>query len=297
MTSGRGSFMDGLSQMKYGLHVVESPIRCGHDSRRQHYGSTSLCTLRKGVDMKTVLITGCSSGYGLETARHFHAQGWNVIATMRTPREEILPRSDRLRILALDVTKPESIAAALEASGPIDVLVNNAGIGLFGAFEATPMDTVRDVFETNTFGVMALTQAVLPQFRARGSGVVVNVTSSTTLARMPLAAAYTASKAAIEGFTGSLAFELQYFNVQAKLVEPGYGPTTSFTSNGAARMAGLIPEAYLPFAEPIFAAFAQPAAVTTGSDVAEVVWRAANDASGQLRFPAGADAVALAHSR
>jgi NAD(P)-dependent dehydrogenase (short-subunit alcohol dehydrogenase family) len=247
--------------------------------------------------MKTVLITGCSSGYGLEIARHFHAQGWNVVATMRTPREDILFRSDRLRVLALDVTKPESIATALEACGPIDVLVNNAGIGVVGAFEATPMTTVREVFETNTFGVMAMTQAVLPQFRARRSGVVVNVTSSATLARMPLAAAYTASKTAIEGFTGSLAFELEYFNVHAKLVEPGYGPTTSFTSNGGARMEGLIPEEYAPFAGPIFAAFAQPTVVTKESDVAEVVWRAANDVTGQLRFPAGADAVALAQSR
>ncbi len=175
--------------------------------------------------MKTVLITGCSSGYGLETARHFHAQGWNVIATMRTPREDVLPRSERLRVLALDVTKPESIAAALEASGPIDVLVNNAGIGVVGAFEATPMTTVREVFETNTFGVMAMTQAVLPQFRARRSGVIVNVTSSATLAPMPLVAVYTASKMAIEGFTGSLALELEAFNVRVKLVEPGYGPT------------------------------------------------------------------------
>lgn len=80
-------------------------------------------------------------------------------------------------------------------------------------------------------------------------------------------------------------------------MDPGYGPTTSFTSNGGARMAGLIPAAYLPFAEPIFATFAQPTAVTTESDVAEVVWRAANDSTGQLRFPAGADAVALAQSR
>src|SRR5687767_2836418 len=235
--------------------------------------------------MKTALITGCSSGYGLETARHFHAQGWNVVATMRTSREDLLPRSDRLRVLALDVTKPESITAALEACGPIDVLVNNAGIGVVGAFEATPMTTVREVFETNTFGVMAMTQAVLPNFRARRSGVVVNVTSSVTLARMPLAAAYTASKAAIEGFTGSLAFELESFDVLAKLVEPGYGPTTNFTSNGGARMEGLIPEAYAPFAEPIFAAFAQPTAVTTASEVAAVVWRAANDTTGQLRFP------------
>lgn len=244
--------------------------------------------------MKTVLITGCSSGYGLEIARHFHAQGWNVIATMRTPREDVLPRSERLRVQALDVTNPESIAAAIEASGPIDVLVNNAGIGVVGAFEATPMATIREVFETNTFGVFAMTQAVLPQFRARRLGVVVNVTSSATLTPMPLAAAYTASKMAIEGFTGSLAFELEYFNVKVKLVEPGYGPNTNFTINGAERMQGLIPEAYAPFAEPIFAAFAQPAAVTTASDVAEAVYRAANDSSGQLRFPAGADAVALA---
>jgi NAD(P)-dependent dehydrogenase (short-subunit alcohol dehydrogenase family) len=253
--------------------------------------------LQKGDLMKTVLITGTSSGYGLEIARHFLTQGWKVIATMRTPREDVLPRSERLRVLALDVTKPESIEAALEACGPLDVLINNAGIGVVGAFEATPMSTVREVFETNTFGVMAMTQAVLPQFRARRSGVVVNVTSSVTLARMPLAAAYTASKMAIEGFTGSLAFELEAFHIRVKLVEPGYAPTTRFTSNGGKRMEGLIPEAYAPFAERIFAAFAQPAAVTLESDVAEAVWRAVNDATGQLRFPAGADAVALAQAR
>jgi len=244
--------------------------------------------------VKTVLITGCSSGYGLETARYFHAQGWNVIATMRIPREDLLPRSERLRVLALDVTKPESIAAVLAASGPIDVLVNNAGIGLFGAFEATPMATTRDVFETNTLGVMAMTQAVLPQFRARRSGVVVNVTSSATLTPMPMVAVYTASKMAVEGFTASLAFELEAFNIRVKLVEPGYGPTTRFTSNGGARMEGLVPEAYAPFAQRIFASLTQVGAVTTEADVAEGVWRAAIDTSGQLRFPAGADAVALA---
>jgi NAD(P)-dependent dehydrogenase (short-subunit alcohol dehydrogenase family) len=244
--------------------------------------------------MKSVLITGCSSGYGMETARYFHSQGWNVVATMRTPREDLLPRSDRLRVIALDVTKPESIADALTASGPIDVLVNNAGIGLFGAFEATPMATTREVFETNTFGVMAMTHAVLPQFRARRSGVVVNVTSSATLEPMPLVAVYTASKTAIEGFTASLAFELAAFGVSMKLIEPGYGPTTRFTSNGGQRMQGLIPEPYAPFAQRVFASFAQSAAVTTELDVAEAVWRAANDSTGQLRFPAGADAVALA---
>src|SRR5690554_4371472 len=103
--------------------------------------------------MKTVMITGCSSGYGLETARHFLAQGWNVIATMRAPREDLLPRSEHLRVVALDVTDPKSIDAALGSSGRIDVLVNNAGIGVVGAFEATPMSYIRKVFDTNTFGV------------------------------------------------------------------------------------------------------------------------------------------------
>jgi NAD(P)-dependent dehydrogenase (short-subunit alcohol dehydrogenase family) len=245
---------------------------------------------------KTVLITGCSSGYGLETARRFHSEGWNVVATMRTPREDALPSSERLRVLALDVTKPESIAAALDASGPIDVLVNNAGIGALGAFEATPMATAREIFETNTFGVMAMTQAVLPQFRERRSGVVVNVTSSTTLAAMPLVAVYAASKHAIEGFSESLALELENFDVSVKLVEPGYGPTTRFTSNGQARMDGLIPEAYAPFAQRVMADVEQPAAVTTPVDGAGAVWRAASDSSGQLRFPAGPDAVALAQA-
>lgn len=244
--------------------------------------------------MKTVLITGCSSGYGLETARHFHAQGWNVIATMRAPRADVLPASERLRVLPLDVTKPESIASAIDAAGPIDVLVNNAGVGLFGAFEATPMATVREIFETNTFGMMAMTQAVLPQFRARRSGLVINVTSTVTLAPMPLVAAYTASKTAIEGFTESLALELAPFKVRAKLVEPGYGPGTQFTANGAERMQGLIPEAYAPFAHAVFATLGQPAAVTTVADVAEAVLRAANDEAATLRYPAGADAVALA---
>lgn len=244
--------------------------------------------------MKTVLITGCSSGYGLETARHFLSQGWNVVATMRTPREDLLPRSERLRVLPLDVTDAASIAAALQAAGPIDALVNNAGIGLLGAFEATPMATTREVFETNTFGTIAMTQAVIPQFRARGAGVVVNVTSSATLAPMPLVAVYTASKTAIEGFTASLAHELEAFGVRGKLVQPGYAPTTRFTSNGQSRMQGLIPEAYAPFAQSVFASFGQLQAVTEASDVAEVVWRAANDTSARLRYPAGADAVALA---
>jgi len=244
--------------------------------------------------MKTVLITGCSSGYGLDTARHFLTQGWQVIATMRTPQADLLPASPNLRVLALDVTRADSIAQAINNAGPVDVLVNNAGIGLFGAFEATPMATVREIFDTNTFGTMAMCQAFIAQFRARRAGTIVNVTSSATLAPFPLVACYTASKAAIEGFTASLALELEPFNVTVKLVEPGYGPSTRFASNGQHRMQGLIPEAYQAYAQDVFASFSAVKAVTTGTDVAQVIWHAAQDQSGQLRFSAGPDAVALA---
>ena len=242
--------------------------------------------------MPTALITGCSSGYGLATARHFHARGWQVIATMRSPRPDLL--SDGVRVLPLDITDAGSIARALDDAGAIDVLVNNAGLGLFGAFEATPMATVREIFATNTFGTMAMCQAAIPRMRERGAGALVNVTSSATLAPFPLVAAYTASKAAVEGFTGSLALELAAFGLRVKLVEPGYCPDTRFADNGAERMAGLVTEPYAPFAAQVFEGFARPGAITHPDDVAEAVWQAANDRSGRLRFAAGADAVALA---
>lgn len=244
--------------------------------------------------MKTILITGASSGYGLATARHFHAMGWRVIATMRPPREGLLPASDHIRLLPLDVTNASSIAACLAAAGPIDVLVNNAGIGGMGALEAMPMSRTREIFETNTFGVIAMTQAVIPQMRQRGAGCIVNVTSSSTLAVYPLVSVYAASKHAIEGFTESLALELASLNIRAKLVEPGYGPTTRFTANTPVDFNTAIPEPYRPFATPILEAFAKPPALfTTEADVADGVWRAVHDATGQLRFPAGPDAVAL----
>jgi len=162
----------------------------------------------------------------------------------------------------LDVTDPASIAAAITAAGPIDVLVNNAGIGLVGAFEAAPMDYVRKMFETNTFGTMAMVQAVIPQMRARRAGVIVNVTSSVSLAPMPLAAAYTASKQAIEGFTGSLAHELGAFGIRARLVEPGYAPTTRFSQNIDFAIEDMIPPTYAEFAGPVFAAFDNATATT-----------------------------------
>ncbi len=247
--------------------------------------------------MQTILITGTSSGYGLEIARHFLSSGWNVVATMRKPDSSLLPQSDKLRILPLDVTSEESISAAIATAGPIDVLVNNAGIGVVGAFEATPLSYIRKVFDTNTFGTMAMCQAIIPQMRERRSGAIVNLTSSATLAPMPLAAAYTASKQAIEGFTGSLAHELGHFNIRVKLVEPGYGPTTRFAQNVGIRLEDLIPQAYADYAAPVFAGYANPAMTTREVDVAATVWDAVHDTAGHLHFPAGADAIALHLSR
>jgi NAD(P)-dependent dehydrogenase (short-subunit alcohol dehydrogenase family) len=247
--------------------------------------------------MKTVLITGCSSGFGLETAKYFLDREWKVIATMRTPREDLLPRSERLRVLGLDVTDSKSIRLAVDAAGPIDVLVNNAGIGLLSVFEATSMQTAREIFETNTFGTMAVTQAVLPQFRQRKAGVIVNVTSSVTLKPLPLLSVYTASKAAVTAFTESLALELQQFNVRASLVIPGQAQETRFAKNAQPRMQGAAPEAYAEFAQSIFVRMGKSSAGTRALDVAEAVWRAANDPTWPSHIPAGADAVALAESR
>ena len=246
--------------------------------------------------MQTVLITGCSSGFGLATARYFLERGWKVIATMRTPREDLLPRSEHLRVIALDVTDAHSIQHAVEAAGPIDVLVNNAGIGVLGALEGTSMATARAVLETNTLGTMAMTQAVLPQFRQRQAGVVVNVTSSVTLKSLALLSVYTASKAAINAFTESLALELEPFQVRVRLVLPGRAPETRFGENARSRMEGSIPPAYAELAQSVFAQWAQSTEVTQAQDVAEAVWRAATDPSAPVRIPAGADAVALASS-
>ncbi|CAO3425570.1 SDR family oxidoreductase [Azospirillum endophyticum] len=243
--------------------------------------------------MKTILITGSSSGFGLETARLFLDRGWTVVATMRTPREDVLPRSERLRILRLDVTDADSIGRVVEEAGPVDVLVNNAGIGLLGALEGLTMDSVREIFATNSFGTMAMTQAMLPQFRARKSGVIINVTSSVTLKPLHLLSVYTASKAAVNAFTESLALELEPFNVRAHLVLPGRAPDTAFAQNARSRMENAIPEAYAPLAQSVFAAWQQPGPVTHASDVADAVWRAATDPSCPMRLAAGADAVAL----
>ncbi|HEY9090204.1 SDR family oxidoreductase [Parasphingorhabdus sp.] len=208
---------------------------------------------------KTIIITGTSSGYGKATAEHFLSRGWNVVATMRRPDLSLFDKADRLRVLPLDVTCPKSIAQLIESVGSIDVLVNNAGLGGVGAFEAMPMSFIRQLFETNTICVMAMCQAIIPQMRERRSGAIINVTSSVTLGEFPFAAAYTGSKQAVEGFSASLAHELGHFGVRVKLVEPGYAPTNRFGANAIIPVAKLLPGGYADFAQPFLEAFAKPA--------------------------------------
>lgn len=240
--------------------------------------------------MKTILISGCSSGFGHETAKFFLEKGWKVIATMRSPKEGILPKHENLRVIALDVTNEESIRRAIAEAGPIDALVNNAGIGLLNALEGTSVAAIREVFETNTIGTIAMTQAVLPQFREKKSGVVVNVTSTVTLVPLPLLAVYTASKTAVNAFTESVALELEPFGVRVRLVLPGLAPATKFGENAFAKMEP-VPEAYKPAFDNVIAGFQNPGPVTQARDVAEAIFVAVTEPSSPMKIPAGEDAV------
>lgn len=251
---------------------------------------------------RTILITGTSSGYGKAIAERFLDHGWNVIATMRRPDPKLFAASDRLKVVTLDVTRPDSISAAIadgvSTFGAIDVLVNNAGIGLASIVEATPDSTTREIFETNTFGVMEVCRRIIPQMRNQGHGVIINVTSSAAIGVMPLVAIYAASKCAVEGFTESLSYELYQFNIKARLVEPGYAPSTNFTANGGARMQGLIPSDYQSFAQACFANMANyPTPFCTEAEVAEATYSAATEEGDNVRYPAGADTRLLADLR
>ncbi|MDF0487921.1 SDR family oxidoreductase [Sphingomonas sp. H39-1-10] len=242
--------------------------------------------------MPTVLITGCSSGFGLETAKLFLERGWKVIATMRDPKADLLPPSDALTVLPLDVTDPASIAGALRQAGAIDVLVNNAGFGAAVPLELIDPDTARRLFETNTLGTLAMMQAVLPAFRERRGGTIINVTSSATLKPLPLISTYRASKAAVNALTESLAAEMEPFGVRVHIVLPGRAPETRFGTNAMPHLRGLDNPDYKPLIETMIANFQQDTGpVTHPRDVAEAVWHAATEAGAPLRIAAGEDAV------
>jgi NAD(P)-dependent dehydrogenase (short-subunit alcohol dehydrogenase family) len=170
--------------------------------------------------MARVLITGCSSGFGRATAIELTRRGHAVVATARRP--DTLADLDVADRLALDVTDDASVRAAVAAAGPIDALVNNAGISVGGPVEHVPVDEVRRLFDTNYFGALRMIQAVVPQMRARGSGVVVNVSSVNGKVAPPLSGFYASTKHALEAMSEALYFEVGHFGVRTVIIEPGY---------------------------------------------------------------------------
>ncbi len=165
------------------------------------------------------LITGCSTGIGRATAIELTARGYEVIATARRP--ETLADLKVAQVMTLDVDSDASVAAALAAAGPVDVLVNNAGFGVEGAVESVPLDEVRRMFETNFFGAARMIQAFVPGMRERGKGSVVNVTSTAGIAAPPLGGYYSASKFALEALSEALHLEVGHFGVRVLVIEPG----------------------------------------------------------------------------
>ena len=246
---------------------------------------------------KTVLITGTSSGLGKTAAKHFAASGWNVVATMRTPSAETeLAAAADVLVTRLDVQDPESIERAIAAGvarfGRIDALVNNAGFGLFGLFEATPRAKVLEQFEVNLFGVMDVTRAILPHFRQNKGGTIINVGSGAGVFGLPMMSLYCASKFALEGFSESLSYELASHDVAVKIVEPGGVVSTNFGKRSGAEAAGNAALAgYEPFVARTNAVFAglRASRSATEEDVARVIFAAATDGTDRLRYVATED--------
>lgn len=240
--------------------------------------------------MPTVLLTGSSSGIGRATAELFAERGWNVAATLRSPGKAQLPNSPRVAALRLDVTDPASIAAAvtetLSRFGSLDAVVNNAGYGLVGPFEATTGEAVDRQLATNVVGIMNVTRAVLPHFRERRAGVIVNVASMGGRITFPLYSVYHASKWAVEGFSESLAFELEPFGIRVKIVEPGPIKTDFYDrSMDLAKREGLT--AYDRFVAKAMPNMQAAGAKAPGPEVvARVIWKAATDGRKKIRYSA-----------
>jgi len=254
------------------------------------------------IESKTVFITGCSSGIGRAAAKLFQRNGWNVVATLRNPAQETeLKKLDDTLVLALDVSDQASIDAAvkkaLEKFGGIDVLVNNAGYALMGAFENASDEQIQRQFDTNVFGLMRVTRAVLPHFRARKAGLVLNVASMAGRLPIPLMSVYNGSKWAVQGFSECLTYELAPFNIQVKIVEPGAVNTAFFGRSGdRANATGV--DAYDALMEAQFPVIDKTGpGGSTSEEAAEVIFRAATDGRGTLRYSVGRDAKVLLSAR
>jgi NAD(P)-dependent dehydrogenase (short-subunit alcohol dehydrogenase family) len=168
-----------------------------------------------------ILITGCSSGIGRATAEHLGNAGHTVYATARKPESLAGLVEFGCKTLALDVDDEASMAAAVEQVGPIDVLINNAGYGLYGPVEQVPLEEVRRQFETNVFGLVRLTQLVLPAMRRQRHGRIINVSSMGGRTTLPGGGLYHASKHAVEAISDALRLEVRPFGIDVVLIEPG----------------------------------------------------------------------------
>ena len=253
----------------------------------------------------TVLITGASTGLGRTAAGLFARSGWNVAATMRRAEDgAALAALPNVLVTRLDVQDPQSIGSAIEAAlarfGRIDALVNNAGYGLFGIFEGTPPEKVREQFYVNVFGLMDTIRAILPHFRANKRGLIINVSSGAGVFTLPMLSLYCASKFALEGFSESLSYELSSQNITVKVVEPGGVVTTNFGKRSGAEAAANQPLAdydrFVAGANEIFAGL-RASRKATEEDVARVILEAATDGSDRLRYVATADILPLVTAR
>lgn len=250
---------------------------------------------------QTILITGASSGIGKQTAKLFQTNGWNVIATMRSPeKEEELTQLNNVLVTQLDVTDEASIAAAVEQGiarfGKIDVLLNNAGYGAYGPLEAFPMDRIRRQFETNVIGLLATTKAVLPHFRSNASGTIINISSIGGQMTFPLGTLYHGTKFAVEGLSESLHYELAPFGVHVRIVEPGL-IKTNFGGRSFDFVNDETMEEYQPTIQKLFASWGSNAEASEPAVVADVIWSAATDEADTLRYRAGPDAHNLLDAR
>lgn len=247
---------------------------------------------------KTIFITGASSGIGKATALLFAERDWNVIATMRNPENAKDLASENITLLPLDVTDVEQINQSIQKAikiSDIDVVLNNAGYGLAGSFEASTDAQLSNIINTNLLGVLRVTKAFIPYFREKGSGLFITTTSIGGLLAFPFFSVYHSTKWALEGWSESVAYELKRFGISVKTVSPGT-TRTDFASS--------IDSAMLPEYENMFNhtlnEFSGPEMMnnlSTPKQIAEVIYESAIDNKDQLRYIAGADAIAIYEQR
>lgn len=244
-----------------------------------------------------ILITGASSGIGKATAKLFAERGWTVAATMRHPEGETeLSQYPSIKLYTLDVTQPASVEQAvgqvLTDWSRVDVLLNNAGYGLFGPLETVSEDKIMEQFQTNLFGAMRTIQAFLPQFRAAGQGTIINVTSIGGLVGLPFNSIYHATKFGLDGLSESLNYELRPFGIRVKVVAPG-GVATDFAIRSLKQTTDG-PSVYDALIQKVFRAFEKRGGrYSTGEQIAEVIYEAATDGTDRLRYVTGEDAKHL----